>query len=177
VELSPLRPDQVDDGALYDRLDADAHRMARHTRWIVLATIGLLLIFGLVAIVRSGGSTDTPPAAPESRTIAGAVDLNASVGRATAAAGSPCTGTSGYNDVREGAQVLVVDEANKTIATASLSAGSFQPQRGALCTFTFSVPNVPRASFYQVKVNQRGGPTYSFAEMETRGWRVDLTLG
>ena len=71
---------------------------------------------------------------PPSHSMKGVVDLRStSVVRDSGEVrqGSSCHGSGGYQDLREGGQVLVVNEANTTIASGSLSAGTFEPSRQA----------------------------------------------
>lgn len=180
MELSPLRPDQTDDGALYDKIDADkvdADRMARHTRILVLAAIALLLVGGIAIVTRNGTSPSAPAASPLP-TLSGEVVLEdiAATRFAAAEVGAKCEGGGGYADLRTGGQILLLDGAGTTIGTGSLGAGRFEPRLGG-CAFSFSVPAAPKADFYSVKVNHRGGPTYSYADMQARNWQVELTIG
>jgi hypothetical protein len=173
MQLEPLRPDQTDDGALYDKLDAKADHIAGHTRLIVLASIAVLLVAGL-AVVFSRSSAEP---APKGHTITGAVDLRSlSFDYYKMAEGEWCTGSGGFKDLREGGQVLVLNQDGTTVGTGTLSPGKQLSARRALCTWTFSVAGVPESSFYRVKVNHRDGPTYSTVDMAARGWVVDLTL-
>lgn len=91
--------------------------------------------------------------------------------------GSSCTGGSGYDDIREGADVNVYNETGKLVATSSLLGGTIASDANATCTFPFSVSNVPDAKFYKVEVSHRGGLTYSAADMRSNGWDLSLTLG
>ena len=89
-----------------------------------------------------------------------------------------CRGTGGYDDVREGAQVVVKDGGGKIIASTSLSSGkAARPDYTWRCQFDFAIQDVPKADFYQVEVSHRGALTYSRQDMEERGWFVALTLG
>lgn len=174
MELSPLRPDQTDDGALYDKLDADkidADRMARQTRVLVLASIALLLVAGVTLVVRRSSGVQSTPATAE-RLMNGTVTLHG-YRNMDFAADNSCWGSGGYNDLHAGAQILLVNEANVTLATGVLGPG----KSGDGCIFAFALRPIPDAKFYQVKVNQRGGPSYSFAELEARNWQVELTIG
>lgn len=89
---------------------------------------------------------------------------------------SPCKGEGGYNDVSEGAQVLVRDGEGGILATGHLLAGASLGER-TNCVFMFSVSNVGNAAFYAIEVSHRGELTYSAAEMEGMDWRVSFTLG
>ena len=91
-------------------------------------------------------------------------------------AGSSCSGYGGYNDIGSGTQVVVTDESGTTVATDSLSSGTYD---GTYCVFEFTVHDVPKAKYYRVRAGSdtRGGPQYSYQEMSRRHWSVDLTLG
>ena len=87
----------------------------------------------------------------------------------------PCTGAQvgrGFEDFRTGADVVVKNQANVTIATGLLGDGAWAD---AGCRFEFSVP-VPKAEFYKVEIGNRGGATLSRADLEA-GKPLDLSLG
>lgn len=88
-----------------------------------------------------------------------------------------CKGIGGYDDIREGAPVVVKDQAGTVIATGALGAGAYDINGDPPCVFAFSVPAVPDATFYTIEVSHRGGLTYSYAEMAARNWTVAFTLG
>ena len=87
-----------------------------------------------------------------------------------------CAGTGGYSDIRPGAQVTVRGGSGSTLAISRLgeSKGALSP---ATCSFEFSVTEVPREDFYRIEVSHRGEIEFSFAEMESKNWMVELTLG
>lgn len=98
--------------------------------------------------------------------------------------GEWCQGGGGYGDVTEGAQVLVKDTGNTTVAFGTLEAGSLtgvpeQPlsENGWECTLPFTVRNVPTLDTYSVETGSRGGLLYTYDEMVSSGWRIGLTLG
>lgn len=134
-------------------------------RLIILATLAL-------ALTACGGGSPATPAAPRTHTITGLVDLEVGSTRN----GSTCTGAGGFSDLKEGAQVLILNEDGTTIATGSLASGTFQPARGVLCTWSFTIADVPDAKFYKAKINHRDGPSYSYADLEQRGWKIELRL-
>ena len=99
--------------------------------------------------------------------------------------GQSCTGTEGFSDIRSGTPVTVRDEANKILAVGQLGASRSilvpPVRRGDLertnCEFDFSVGPIPDRPFYQVEVANRGPLSYSRADLETKGWRLELSLG
>lgn len=136
--------------------------------------IGLVL---LASCSSSGGassarltSTTRPPAG---HVVQGAASLvnHASTG----AVGAPCTGTGEYSDFVDGAQVVVEDEAHRTIATGSL----VKPQlvgSGLTCAAGLVVFEVPRARFYTFKVGDHASRAYEFGELEALGWAPNFVV-
>lgn len=93
-----------------------------------------------------------------------------------------CRGAGGYDDIGPGTQVVVKDDTDRTVATGSLvwkenkaltSSGPFI----GVCVFGFDLENVPDAPFYSIEVSHRGALTYSRADLESRQWFLELTLG
>jgi hypothetical protein len=85
-----------------------------------------------------------------------------------------CSGTGGYDDVQEGVQVAVADEAGTVIATGYLLTGE---QTGDGCLFRFKIDDIRPAKFYKIAVGRRGELSFSHAEMEAQNWFVEFTLG
>jgi hypothetical protein len=128
----------------------------------------LTLILAAVLVVGCGGATPSPT--PAAHLITGSL----AVPVADLSDAAACSGAGGYSDIRIGSSVVVTNDSGATIGAASLTGGT--PTNPG-CRFAFTVPNVPDAPFYSVKVNQRAGPTWSRAEMEANGWKIELTLG
>jgi hypothetical protein len=96
--------------------------------------------------------------------------------------GDTCYGTGGYDDISEGAQVVLRDGEGKVIGTSSLNEGhsNLGCEVGdviAICTFEFIIEDVPSSDFYSVEVSHRGEINFSHEELERQGWEVSLTLG
>ncbi|MDX3110160.1 hypothetical protein [Nonomuraea angiospora] len=84
-----------------------------------------------------------------------------------------CTTGGGYNDIRQGAQVVVTDAAGKTIALGQLGAGSWKRDTG--CIFLFTVADVPAGEkFYGIEVSHRGRVQYTAAQVSAP---VELSIG
>lgn len=88
--------------------------------------------------------------------------------------GHYCSGENGYNDIAAGAEVQVLNQAGTILGTSALQGGS---DAFTSCNFTFSVPQIPSAAFYQIQVSHRGNVTFSKAELQSNHWTADLTLG
>ena len=41
----------------------------------------------------------------------------------------------------------------------------------------FTIEQVPKVKFYSVTIGSHDGPSYSFSEMESLDWKLDLDLG
>jgi len=89
--------------------------------------------------------------------------------------GAGCTGVGGYDDLSAGTAVVVKDEGGKVLATGSLDSGKISALE--TCQWSFTVSNVPDAKFYQIEVSHRGAVTYSKADLDKAGWKVQLRLG
>lgn len=135
-----------------------------------------LLLIAALLVAGCGGpaATIAPTAAPtaEVYTLTGTFTLKSS---SNAGSNLDCHGTGGFDDIKGGLDVVVRDQSHTILAASTLGPG--KKNVGATeCAFAFTVPNVPRATFYSVAVGHRGELTYSFAEMVSNGWVVAFTL-
>ncbi len=119
---------------------------------LALAIIGLLVWL----VLSSRGGTTGPLA--ERHTIVGTLEA------------SECGG--GYDITF--ANVEVRDESDKLIGSGATGANE---STGGRCVVTFTIEDVPKASFYQIRIGSHDGPTYSYADMKAAGWTLQLTLG
>lgn len=88
-------------------------------------------------------------------------------------AGASCSGTAGFDDIREGTQVVIRDETGTTVGVGRLE--NARSLGSTTCVFSFTVTGVEGgADFYDVEVSRRGGITFSQEELEQG---VSLTLG
>jgi hypothetical protein len=88
--------------------------------------------------------------------------------------GHRCAGTDGYDDIESGLQVTVTNESGTVIGTGDFGDGNIT---SGTCVFQFTIDDVPKAGFYQVEAGRRGTLRYSYADMQSKSWHVDLTLG
>jgi hypothetical protein len=94
--------------------------------------------------------------------------------------GIPCAGSGGYDDIDEGAQVTVTDQAGTVLAVSRLISGVTvkDPEYEHLttCMFSWSVLGVPAGRGpYGIEVAHRGVLHYDEARL--RAEDVTLTLG
>ncbi|HYZ12202.1 MAG TPA: hypothetical protein VFA08_01145 [Actinomycetota bacterium] len=73
----------------------------------------------------------------------------------------------------ENASVHIRDESDKLIGSSSTG---FDTTSGAGCEVAFTVRDVPRASFYQIRIGTHDGPSYSHSEMRSANWDLELAL-
>jgi hypothetical protein len=132
---------------------------------------GLLvgLSFLLFAVACGGRSAATPPS---SHSLYGALTLITAGG--FVGPGESCSGLDGFDDITAGAEVSVKDETGKVVAVGNLGAGSRESI--VICSFSFTVNNVPVAKFYTVEITHRGGITYSYADLVSKGWHITVSL-
>lgn len=157
------------------RQQAAAARDRARAAALAVAT-GLLLGAGSVVTVLLGtglmGEAGATGAAPAVFPVVGTVTVP---GPAVTTAGSSCTGTGRYGDVREGAPVVVADAAGTIVATGSLGHGRVDALSSPACAFPFTVPSVPAGSaFYLVEVGHHGASTYTGDYLGTVGAAVRL---
>jgi hypothetical protein len=122
----------------------------------------------------------TPPPPPSGTVHAISGTFLLARGKETAgnwqtAPGGHCEGKGGYSDFRDGMTVVIKDQGGTVIATGAAIDSSPAPDGG--CALQFSLPTVPDVPFYSVEIGHRGAVTYSRADMESFGWKLDLTLG
>lgn len=146
---------------------AHAPAEPRRRRRLVLAVGALLAAVVVIVLIvtQTGGSAG--------RTLHGTLVLTDKNGAWTT--GALCKGSGGYSDISTGQQVVVKDKSGTILATGKLGIGnatSFET-----CDFTFEVKNVSGADFYTVEVTHRGGLTYSKADLASKDWTVDVSLG
>lgn len=93
-----------------------------------------------------------------------------------------CRGKAGYDDLREGAQVVVAAANGKTIAIGRLGTGKSTTVGGdgsvarlVACTFPITVQDVPDGEdFYKITVTHRGTQEYTRDQLRKP---ISLTLG
>lgn len=92
--------------------------------------------------------------------------------------GVECAGDGGFQDIHEGANVVIRGPADQVVAASALETGI---RKGDLlegaCTFRF-VAEVPTGlRFYTFSIAGRDGPTLAESDLEADGWRAELHLG
>ncbi|MCP2327604.1 hypothetical protein HDA40_006111 [Hamadaea flava] len=148
-------------------------RRARPLWPLIVGTLVVLFAISggiAFAIVKFAGSA-TPqasasPAAPTAFMLAGTMVLSPSEFGWTRDPWN-CWGRGGYDDIREGTQVVVTDADGKTVAVGQLGKGEPKAE-STRCEFVFLIAAVPEGSqFYAVEVAHRGKVQYPRAELNS----------
>jgi hypothetical protein len=159
---------------------------------LVPATVGAIaLIVGLAAGFGIGHATsgsdtkDAAKAAVTNSTKSGPTqaDQFTIVGKVTLTdfsagwtSGEACSGSGGYDDMTEGADVTLYNEKGTIVGTTSLMSGTASAI--GTCDFSFSFDPMPlTAPFYQIEVTHRGRVTESISQLRSNGYEFDLSLG
>lgn len=96
------------------------------------------------------------------------------------APGADCTGTSGFDDIKAGAQVVITGPAGETVGVGQLEPGSTANDpdlsgRYTHCRFLFTVTGVPAGKrFYGIAVGHRDPLQETEADLKRP---LQLTLG
>lgn len=128
------------------------------TPWVVVAAV--VVAVGVIAALTtrddgSGGGGSSP--APTSFHITGTL--------------SAPSCDEGYNI--EYANIYVRNQSDELIGSGTTTGNT---SSGFDCEVSFDI-DVPRASFYTLKIGSHDGPAYSFEEMTANGWSLSLSLG
>jgi len=79
------------------------------------------------------------------------------------------SGTGGYDDITEGASVVIYDASDKKLAIGSLKAGKEYGDNG-LCVFKFKIPDIPSGKGpYGVEISHRGQIAFTEKEADDIG--------
>lgn len=158
---------------------ARAQTKARIPLWVWIAFVAVALVFGAagVAIGRdtATAAAPTPPrasAAAQTFTATGLLNLSSLTGGIDfGITGDACHGQNGYDDITEGAQVVVYDAAGKTLAIGALSPGQFVAR--GVCQFTWAVVDIPSGvGPYSVQVTHRG--MVAFTEEQAQNQQLSI---
>jgi hypothetical protein len=149
----------------------------------VIAAAVIIAMGMMITAVAVSGTFDRSPAG--TFMIAGRVRVSGS-GSNLAFGNSvgDCRGKAGFDDLHEGAQVVVADAGGKTIAIGQLGLGESATTDNGItgsvvrlvaCTFPIEVRDVPEGqAFYRITVTHRGTQEYTRGQLRQP---IHLTLG
>jgi hypothetical protein len=129
------------------------------TPWAVVAAV--VVAVGVVAALTSGGDDAGGGGSSSEPTT---YHLTGTLSAPT------CDG--GYNI--EYASIYVRNQSDELIGSGTTTGNLSSSEYG--CEVSFGV-DVPKATFYTVRIGSHDGPAYSFEEMTANGWSVSLSLG
>lgn len=136
-------------------------------------TVSAVLLVALAGLTTAVVALLPRLSQPPALTVAGSMTVTGDRPQVVTEDELTCTTGGGYDDIRQGAQVVVTDAAAKTIALGQLGPGSWK--RGVGCIFLFSVADVPAdGEFYGVEVSHRGRVQYTAGQLVEP---LDLELG
>ncbi len=93
-----------------------------------------------------------------------------------------CAGNGGYDDLRDGAAVVVYNSTGAVVGTTTLYGSSYDLEslssRKITCTFKWELKNVPNDDGgYSVEVTSRGKVFFSSEELLDNGFFLPTTIG
>lgn len=130
---------------------------------VVLAAVAALLCLGALYWVNGQASV----------TVSGTTTITENI-----TGGTSCMGVQGFEDIREGASVVVRDTSGEIIGVGELAGGvgdRLIAGNAERCRFAFHVAGVPRQRSYDVQVSYRTARTFTAAQVD--GGRVQFSLG
>ena len=150
---------------------------------MTLRTAALVVITFALVVAACGGGDDGGKADESSDPVASLHTLRGSiaVGGQIYDTREPCRPDGGFSDMRRGAQVVIKNDMGTVVASSRLGTGVAEPPRlGAsttsFCVFPFEVTSVPTEKFYSVEIGNRSEIVYSFEDLQSAAWQIDLTL-
>jgi hypothetical protein len=168
----------------------DSHTLTAGNRRTVITIVSVAALLALITVGAYQFAPTSPPTtstaaigdAPPTLTITGTIFLKDEYNR-NYKIGQICHVTNrGFEDIRQGAQVLIIDNTGTNLAVGNLNAGAvvadplFTPEfGGGTCQFAFRISNIPTGRGpYGITVSHRGTLTYT--EPQLAG-TIELTLG
>lgn len=126
-----------------------------------LIKMGAVMVIGVLGLSACSSSFDAE----------GTITLGPDGVTQSSLAGGECDGSSGYDDITPGAQVILSAD-GKTVGKGELEEAKYDD---GYCVFPFEVTGVAGGSdFYSVEISHRGEMEYTQDELEEG---VSLSLG
>jgi hypothetical protein len=128
----------------------------------LVRTIAGLTLLGLTGCTTTEAATPPPPF-----TITGTITVEGLGNSTGVEATRTCSGRGGYDDLHQGAQMVVTDQAGATVALGGVVGSTVDPADVVFgspkkCVLNFRVDGVPAGKgFYGVEVAHRGRAQYT----------------
>jgi Uncharacterised protein family UPF0547 len=158
-------------------------RQGTKAPWFIVLGILVVVVIVIGAVVASGtlaakhtltGTLAIPPA-DASQNLDWLVHVTDSTGAVRP--GAPCTTKGAYSDIDVGTGVMVRDDTDKVVGSASLTSGTLAFDKAPECIFRFTVDGVSDAKFYTIEVGGRGKLAFSADSLKATNWSAALSLG
>lgn len=92
--------------------------------------------------------------------------------------GSPCLALGGYDDIQPYGSIVLRNDQDKIISVGKLSEGVLGVKSSYwICTFKFTLPNVPESPFYTLSVGHRKPYVISLESLKKMNWLLELGMG
>lgn len=138
-------------------------RWSRIPAWIRVVIVVAVVVAVLAAIVGIKSAMTK-----KTFNVQGYLQLNTGV----EVQGTTCSGSGGFADIQPGAQVVIRDASDKSIAVTSLGGG--YPQKDGSCRLLFMNPDTPEdGDVYSIEVSHRGAISFT----KEQASEVAITLG
>jgi hypothetical protein len=136
-------------------------------------TTAMVVVLAIALAGRSGGPAPMAASSAPRTNAAATLTISGSLLlRDVKSAANNCVGTGGYDDIVEGAQVVVTDGANAVVGVSRLLAAT---KSGIECEYGFTVSDVPAGrGSYAVEVSHRGKVTFKEDDLHRA---IGLSLG
>lgn len=147
---------------------------------VMAALATAVLAITLTSCSGSSGSSSLIPSVDTSIHVRGALILDdQDSARAAALNGANrttagCAGLGGYDDIAVGGEVVISNDAGKTLAITQLKGGYVVDANATECKFSFSAKIPGTGKFYGIAIGHRNTVKFSRAEMKSG---PTLTLG
>lgn len=148
---------------------------------MTIRNLALLPLTAAVLATAACGQDATTPARPAAVTITGTITVPGgdTVQGLEGGPGQTCRMGGGYDDIRQGAQVVVTDETGAVVALGALDSGVLDLPDAEhwgtrKCAFPFTVQAPTGRTFYGVEVSHRGRLQFTEQQLATP---LELTLG
>jgi hypothetical protein len=141
----------------------------------------VLARLALLAVLALGGCNQH--LLPETHDLGGRVILDQAT--PVERGGGECRGTGGYSDLRSGVAVTASDSSGAVLGSTTMTAlpppttptGDVLAAERRRCVWTFELRALPWRDAYTIGIAERGGVTYTRAELDGSGWNIELSLG
>lgn len=90
-------------------------------------------------------------------------------------AGQPCSGSGGYSDFGQGMNVTIRDGDGNVVGSGAT--GPAEGESPGWCVTEFEIEDIEIVDFYEIEVGRRGALSYSYEDLESNDFNIDLTLG